>query len=292
MGITTGGILINSLLILQKDISKLQKLSIIGVFAVVVNVLIILFTLITGFTLSVDGGEGGSAKEYVYHGLSNIAWGKMEWMGGSGWEAFSQQVQGLAALIFCFVNHQLMFPLIFDLRDPSKRRLDKVFRRVHLIETAGYFLVGMAGYLLMLEHLEHIPINAMIIASIQTLPVSLGKVLITLSLFLAVPLNLFPTREVLFESLAFEKSNRNHVIVSLGLGFSGAVIAILFQKVNSYFGLLGGTAGVMMAGAIPMVCYYRLIGLTSWQEKAMAVFMAAVCLLSMLGAFLSVIAPS
>jgi hypothetical protein len=33
--------------------------------------------------------------------------------------------------------------------------------------------------------------------------------------------------------------------------------------VNSYFGLLGGTAGVFMAGAIPMVCYYKLLGINT-----------------------------
>ena len=35
-------------------------------------------------------------------------------------------------------------------------------------------------------------------------------------------------------------------------------IAIAFLAVNSYFGLLGGTAGVMMAGTIPGISYARL----------------------------------
>jgi hypothetical protein len=39
---------------------------------------------------------------------------------------------------------------------------------------------------------------------------------------------------------------------------TSTAIAIGFQKVNSYFGLLGGTAGVMMAGGIPALCYYKL----------------------------------
>lgn len=33
----------------------------------------------------------------------------------------------------------------------------------------------------------------------------------------------------------------------------------MFQKVNSYFGLLGGTAGVMMAGGIPALCYLKMM---------------------------------
>lgn len=37
---------------------------------------------------------------------------------------------------------------------------------------------------------------------------------------------------------------------------SSTAIAIGFVKVNSYFGLLGGTAGVMMAGGIPALCWF------------------------------------
>lgn len=49
------------------------------------------------------------------------------------------------------------------------------------------------------------------------------------------------------------------------MAFSGAIIAILFQKINSYFGVLGGTAGVMMTGVIPTLCYAKLVGLKSWK---------------------------
>ena len=65
--------------------------------------------------------------------------------------------------------------------------------------------------------------------------------------------------------LNMEPTNKNHVILSLSMAFSGTIIAIFFQKVNSYFGLLGGTAGIMMAGFIPFACYYKLIGLGTWQ---------------------------
>ncbi len=77
--------------------------------------------------------------------------------------------------------------------------------------------------------------------------------------------------------------------MSLTLAFSGTAIAVFFQKVNSYFGLLGGTAGVMMAGAIPTICYVRLLGINSWKDTAIVIFMGIVSALGMFGAFLSVI---
>jgi amino acid permease len=102
-------------------------------------------------------------------------------------------------------------------------------------------------------------------ASIQTVTMSIGKCFMVITLFFAVPLNLFPGREVLYDTLGLEKNSKNHLILSLCLAFSSTVIALLFQKVNSYFGLLGGTAGVMMAGAIPTICYAKLIGLNDWK---------------------------
>lgn len=109
-------------------------------------------------------------------------------------------MQGLASLIFCYVNHQLVFPLAFDLKNPNKRRLDKVFNRVHLIEVIVYTLVGLSGYLLLAEHSQVRPINALVMASIQTVTMSIGKFLMIFALFFAVPLNLFPAREVMFET--------------------------------------------------------------------------------------------
>jgi amino acid permease len=64
----------------------------------------------------------------------------------------SAQVQGMASIIFCYVNHQLVFPLMFDLKNPTKKRINKIFNRVHITEIIIYTLVGMCGYLLLAEH--------------------------------------------------------------------------------------------------------------------------------------------
>ena len=55
------------------------------------------------------------------------------------------------------------------------------------------------------------------------------------------------------------------MLISISVAFSATLTAVLFQKVNSYFGLFGGTTGVMLASTIPMICYIKLIGLDSWQ---------------------------
>lgn len=87
-----------------------------------------------------------------------------------------------------------------------------------------------------------------------------GKSIMILALFVAVSLNMFPARTVFVEAFNIDTTgNRNHLLVCAGLAASSCAIAIGFVKVNSYFGLLGGTAGVMMAGGIPAMCYYKLM---------------------------------
>lgn len=69
-----------------------------------------------------------------------------------------------------------------------------------------------------------------------------------ITLFFAVPLNMLPAREMLFDAMGFEKTQRNHILVCVGLAASSCGIAMGFQNVTTYFGLLGGTAGTMLAG--------------------------------------------
>lgn len=70
---------------------------------------------------------------------------------------------------------------------------------------------------------------------------------------------------------------------------SSTAIAIGFQKVNSYFGLLGGTAGVMMAGGIPALCYFKLRSKLTPYDIILLVLCALITILAAAGAILSVV---
>lgn len=119
---------------------------------------------------------------------------------------------------------------------------------------------------------------------------SFGKSIMVIALFVAVSLNMFPARTVFIETFKIDTtSTKKHVLVCVGLAGSSCLVAILFVKVNSYFGLLGGTAGVMMAGGIPALCYYRLMRLQT-KHYFMLVFVAIVTVFAMVGAVLSVVA--
>ena len=154
-----------------------------------------------------------------------------------------------------------------------------------------YGLIGLFAYILLSEHSDKFEIAAVCIASITTDIMSFGKAIMVIALFVAVSLNMFPARTVFVETFKIDVSNnRNHILVCIGLAASSCLIAISFVKVNSYFGLLGGTAGVMMAGGIPAMCYYKLMKLER-KHYFMLVFVGIVTLLAIVGAVLSVVIP-
>lgn len=163
--------------------------------ATVFNTVVLTITLFTGFTPPESDCIGSYCE---YGGILHLNWDKVVWFGKWDWEGLSMQMQGFASLMFCFVNHQLIFPLMFDLKNPTKKRMDKIFLRVHITEIISYFLVGMAGYLLLVEHTPERSINGVVLASILTTTVAIGKFLMVIALFFAIPLNLFPARQVCF----------------------------------------------------------------------------------------------
>lgn len=78
------------------------------------------------------------------------------------------------------------------------------------------------------------------------------------------------------------------------LAFTSSLIAILFVEVNSYFGLMGGTAGVLIGGGIPSFCYWKVLMKNNKKERnygsyLLIGFCIVVTLISFGGAILSVI---
>ena len=64
-------------------------------------------------------------------------------------------------------------------------------------------MVGLLGYLLLVKYIEEREINSMVLASIETIPIAIGKLMMVFALFIAVPLSIFPTRQVVYSSFGF-----------------------------------------------------------------------------------------
>lgn len=228
-------ITLNMYFILKKNLYSLRFITLLGTLFVFYNAAVIVGTAFSGFTY----------KNEVFPSIVN----RKDW---SGFRLFNfdsplRQLSGIATTIFCFVNHQMIFPLADELKRPSQERLRRIFNRAHIFESIVYLTVVTFGYLLLFET----KIQAVVIESIPTIPMLVGKFMMTMTLFFAVPLNTLPAREMFFKSFDLDKdSTKIHVLVSCGFAFIGCAIAMVFANVSTYFGLLGGSCGTLMAGKL------------------------------------------
>jgi amino acid permease len=85
------------------------------------------YKLSIGFTKLDQQGH-----EVVYHGIFAREKGNIKWVSFDNAESFSILLQGVASIFFCYVSHQMVFPLTNDLKKPTSRRLNKIFIRTHV----------------------------------------------------------------------------------------------------------------------------------------------------------------
>jgi amino acid permease len=137
--------------ILKRDISTIKKLAYIGVASVLFNVSVVVGTSFFGnFKPKVGFTKLDSkGKEVQYHGIFAREKGDIKWIDFNSAESFSILLQGVAAIFFCYVSHQMVFPLTNDLQRPTSKRLNKIFFRTHLTELIVYSCVGFLAYLLL-----------------------------------------------------------------------------------------------------------------------------------------------
>ena len=134
-------ILTNFFLISLKDIRIPQKLAMVSVSAAAYNTIVIFIIFIVGFH--------HDRPNLDYHGLFHIEWSKVKFAVFNGSEWFSQHAQALASVLFCYVNHQLVFPTCKNMENPTPERLKTVFKRTNIGEMSVYLMVGLSGYLLL-----------------------------------------------------------------------------------------------------------------------------------------------
>jgi amino acid permease len=107
----------------------------------------------------------------------------------------------MCGLFYVFLNHQFVFPLISNLKKPTKKRVDKIFVYSHIEIYAIDVTIALLGYLLLAQHLDKVPISALVISNIPTLPLLIGKIFLASALFFSLPIQIFAAREYLYEAL-------------------------------------------------------------------------------------------
>ena len=175
------------------DLSQmLQSLGKFSVTGVLICMSFIIITAVTGFSKTVNGDT------LEYDSVFTMDYTHVQVFPSMSPQYLSILLQSMCGLFYVFLNHQFVFPLISNLKKPTKKRVDKIFLFSHYEIYAIDGIIGLLGYLLLAQHIDTVPIASLVVSSIPTWPLLVGKIFLAASLFFSLPLQIFAAREYLY----------------------------------------------------------------------------------------------
>ena len=178
---------------------------------------------------------------------------------GPGFGKGLQFFQSISTIIYAFACHVGVFPVLNSLHNPTRKRVQKVFRRATLLDIVCYLIIGFSGYLSQPEHTPDLIVERDKIFSNDFL-MTIGQVLFIFTLVAKICANyngLRTTLLILFNYDPIEYPNNiNLLITVISLGTT-TFIAAIFQKISDYISLIGSFCSVFVAVVMPGMIYIK-----------------------------------
>ena len=170
-----------------------------------------------------------------------------------------QFFQSISTIIYAFSCHVGVFPVLNSLHNPTRKRVQKVFRRATLLDIVCYLIIGFSGYLSQPEHTPDLIIERDKIFNNDFL-MTIGQALFIFTLVAKICANyngLRTTLLILFNYDPIEYPNNINLIMTVSsLGIT-TFIASIFQKISDYISLIGSFCSIFVAVVMPGMIYIR-----------------------------------
>jgi len=167
--------------------------------------------------------------------------------------------QSISTIIYAFSCHVGVFPVLNSLRNPTRKRVQKVFRRATLLDIVCYIIIGFSGYLSQPEHTPDLIVERDKIFNNDFL-MTIGQVLFIFTLIAKICANyngLRTTLLILFNYDPIEYPNNINLIITVSSLCITTFIAAIFQKISDYISLIGSFCSVFVAVVMPGMIYIR-----------------------------------
>ncbi|KAI8075410.1 transmembrane amino acid transporter protein-domain-containing protein [Gilbertella persicaria] len=174
----------------------------------------------------------------------------LEWVG--------QDVFGaLGIMAFAFTCHQVAFNNFLTLKDQTTTG----WKHTTLLSTGLSWLISMTfaviGYMCFGSHVQ--PNLFMNFASDDPI-VNLGRLALSVSMILTIPMGIFPTREAIQKSLGFETATQQptdtqHYAVTFVLFGALLGCAVAVRSLGTVYSLVGGFSATTLAYILPAAAY-------------------------------------
>ena len=230
-------------LCLIKTISKMRYASSFGVFSVFLIVMIVVT----------------QCPSFYYH---NVVEGKQEinlFNFSNGFGPDLKFIQSISTIIYAYECHAGIFPVISSLNNPTRTRVQKVFRNATLANVIAYIIITLAGYLSQPENTPDLVLEReKIYKNDLLMTVGLGLFSITLSTKISASYNCL--RALILNLLKYDPvnyPNSINLLLTIIILPATTLVAAMFQNIADYISLNGSFYGLFIAVIMPGIIYIK-----------------------------------
>lgn len=173
----------------------------------------------------------------------------------------SQTAYTIPILAFAFVCHPEVLPIYTELRNPSKKKMQKVSNVSILLMYSMYFLAALFGYLTFYGDVEPELLHTYSRIDPYDILILCVRVAVLIAVTLTVPIVLFPVRRAIQEMIFPSKSFNwlRHIGIAFILLTFINMLVIFAPNILGIFGIIGATSAPCLIFIFPAVFYIRIV---------------------------------
>uniref|UniRef100_A0A4W3JKP5 Sodium-coupled neutral amino acid symporter 2 n=1 Tax=Callorhinchus milii TaxID=7868 RepID=A0A4W3JKP5_CALMI len=172
-----------------------------------------------------------------------------------------QTVYAVPILTFAFVCHPAVLPIYEELKDRSRKKMQRVANVSFLGIFVMYLLAAVFGYLTFYGHVEPELLHTYSKVYKFDTVLLVVRLAVLMAVTLTVPVVLFPIRtsvqQLLFPSKEFNWV-RHSLITVIILGLANCLV-IFVPTIRDIFGFMGASAAAMLIFILPSAFYIKLV---------------------------------
>lgn len=173
----------------------------------------------------------------------------------------SQTAYTIPILAFAFVCHPEVLPIYTELRDATKKRMQRVANVSILAMFVMYLLTAIFGYLTFYGNVQSELLHTYSRVDPLDVLILLVRLAVLVAVTLTVPVVLFPIRRALLQILFPDKAFSwvIHISIAFCLLFLVNLLVIFVPSIRDIFGLIGATSAPSLIFILPGIFYVRII---------------------------------
>ena len=226
-----------------KTFSQMRYLNAFGVF----SIFIIIFIIVIQFPI------------FYYH---NVVIRKMkinviDFSKGFGPDL--KFITSISTIVYAYECHAGIFPVLSNLNEPTKKRVNSVFRKSTYINSIFYIIITLFGYLSQPEKTPDLILERQKISNSDYL-MTFGLILYCITIITKISSLFNCLKSLLLNIMKYNIDNypTNINILLIFIIFSiSTFVAVVFQNISDYISLISSFYGLLIANIIPGIIYIR-----------------------------------